>query len=98
MGTVRAGIEDEGWYFVCTFRDLDHGYEAGMENLVRYISLGINKRKESQAANTWLSKDAYIVVLSHCCSLQSHYRFNMSIFFSPVLRWTLATSPWLTMG
>ncbi|KAG0586016.1 hypothetical protein KC19_2G056900 [Ceratodon purpureus] len=31
---VTPGIEDEGWYFYCTFRDLDHGYDTGMENLV----------------------------------------------------------------
>jgi phenylpropionate dioxygenase-like ring-hydroxylating dioxygenase large terminal subunit len=33
-GCEKPGIEDKGWYFVCTFRDLDHVNDTGMENLV----------------------------------------------------------------
>ena len=29
-----VGIDEEGWCAVCTYRDLDYGYDTGMENLV----------------------------------------------------------------
>lgn len=31
---ITPGIDEPGWYFTCTYRDLAHGYDTGMENLV----------------------------------------------------------------